>query len=215
MLTTVACDAAGAPIYALEGSIFIAGAAMQWLRDGLGIIERASDSAELAAGVADTGGVYFVPAFVGLGAPHWEPEARGTIVGLSRGSRRAHLVRAALEAMAFGTRDVLEAMSAASGVPLTELKVDGGAAANDWLVQFQTDTLGVPVARPDVVETTALGAAGLAGLATGVWRNAADFLASRSYQWFHPAGARDAEYREWQRAVETALWWARSREGGS
>ncbi len=215
VLTTVACDAAGAPIYALEGSIFIAGAAMQWLRDGLGIIERASDSAELAAGVADTGGVYFVPAFVGLGAPHWEPEARGTIVGLSRGSRRAHLVRAALEAMAFGTRDVLEAMSAASGVPLTELKVDGGAAANDWLVQFQTDTLGVPVARPDVVETTALGAAGLAGLATGVWRNAADFLASRSYQWFHPAGARDAEYREWQRAVETALWWARSREGGS
>ncbi len=215
VLTTVACDAAGAPIFALEGSIFIAGAAIQWLRDGLGIIERASDSAELAASVVDTGGVYFVPAFVGLGAPHWEPEARGTIVGLTRGSGRAHLVRAALEAMAFGTRDVLEAMSTASGVPLAELKVDGGAAANDWLVQFQTDTLGVRVARPDVVETTALGAAGLAGLATGVWRDATHFLASRSYQWFEPAVSREAEYREWRRAVGTALGWARSRVDGS
>jgi glycerol kinase len=211
VLTTVACDAAGAPIFALEGSIFIAGAAMQWLRDGLGIIERASDSDEMAAAVTDTGGVYFVPAFVGLGAPHWEPEARGTIVGLTRGSSRAQLVRAALEAMAFGTRDVLEAMSAASGVPLTQLKVDGGAAANDWLMQFQTDTLGVQVARPDVVETTALGAAGLAGLATGVWRNAEEFLANRSYRWFEPAARRDVEYREWRRAVDTALWWARAR----
>lgn len=214
VLTTVACDATGGPIFALEGSIFIAGAAMQWLRDGLGIIERASDSAELAASVADTAGVYFVPAFVGLGAPHWEPEARGTIVGLTRGSRRAHLVRAALEAMAFGTRDVLETMSAVSGVPLAELKVDGGAAANDWLMQFQTDTLGVPVARPDVVETTALGAAGLAGLATGVWPSAEEFLASRTYHWFQPAARREAEYREWRRAVETALWWARARPDG-
>jgi glycerol kinase len=214
VLTTVACDATGGPIFALEGSIFIAGAAMQWLRDGLGIIERASDSAELAASVTDTAGVYFVPAFVGLGAPHWEPEARGTIVGLTRGSRRAHLVRAALEAMAFGTRDVLETMSAVSGVPLAELKVDGGAAANDWLMQFQTDTLGVPVARPDVVETTALGAAGLAGLATGVWPSAEEFLASRTYHWFQPAARRDAEYREWRRAVETALWWARARPNG-
>ncbi|MDH3289621.1 MAG: glycerol kinase GlpK [Gemmatimonadota bacterium] len=211
VLTTVACDAAGAPTFALEGSIFIAGAALQWLRDGLGIIERAADSEKLAAAVTDTGGVYFVPAFVGLGAPHWEPEARGTIVGLTRGSSRAHLVRAALEAMAFGTRDVLEAMTDASGVPLTQLKVDGGAAANDWLMQFQTDTLGVRVARPDVVETTALGAAGLAGLATGVWRNAEEFLANRSYRWFEPAARRDVEYREWRRAVDTALSWARAR----
>jgi glycerol kinase len=214
VLTTVACDAVGAPIFALEGSIFIAGAALQWLRDGLGIIERASDSDVMAAAVSDTGGVYFVPAFVGLGAPHWEPEARGTIVGLTRGSSREHMVRAALEAMAFGTRDVLEAMSRASGVPLTELKVDGGAAANDWLVQFQTDTLGVRVARPDVVETTAMGAAGLAGLATGVWPSAGEFLANRSYRWFEPASRRDAEYREWRRAVDTALWWARARPDG-
>ncbi len=215
VLTTVGCDEHGGPSYALEGSIFIAGAAVQWLRDGLGVIGQASETEALAAGVADTGGVYFVPAFVGLGAPHWEPEARGTIVGITRGTGRGHLARAALEAMAFSTRDVVERMTAASGVALRELKADGGAAANDWLMQFQADTLGVPVARPDVVETTALGAAALAGLATGVWGSAASFLESRSYRWFRPSPGPDDAYAGWRRAVDTALHWARTRDGGS
>jgi glycerol kinase len=209
VLTTVACGSAGEPIYALEGSIFIAGAAVQWLRDGLGIIARADETESLAAGLEDTGGVYFVPALVGLGAPHWEAEARGTIVGLTRGTTRAHLARAAIEAMAFSTREVAEAMAEASGVPLAELKADGGAAANDWLMQFQADLLGVSVARPDVVETTALGAAALAGLATGVWPDTEAFLASREYRWFKPAVSRNGEYADWQRAVRTALFWAR------
>src|SRR5262249_17506050 len=137
LLSTVACDAHGAPAYALEGSIFIAGAAIQWLRDGLRIIEHASQTEEIARSVADTGGVYFVPSFVGLGAPYWEPEARGTVVGITRGTSRAHITRAALESMAFSTRDVMDAMSQASGIALSELKTDGGAAANDWLMQFQ------------------------------------------------------------------------------
>ncbi len=209
VLTTVACDAAGQPTYALEGSIFIAGAAIQWLRDGLGIIGDATDTEALAAGVADTGGVYFVPAFVGLGAPHWEAEARGTVVGITRGTERAHIVRAALEAMAYSTRDVLEMMTGVSGVRLEQLKADGGAAANDWLMQFQADTLGVRVARPDIVETTALGAAGLAGLAVGVWQSAEDFIANRTYRWFEPGESGDEGYAGWRRAVETSLYWAR------
>jgi glycerol kinase len=213
VLTTVAADAAGAPMYALEGSVFIAGAAVQWLRDGLGIVDRAAETEEMAAGLDGTGGVYFVPALVGLGAPHWEPEARGTIVGLTRGTTRAHLARAALEAMAYSTKDVAAAMSDVSGVPLGELKADGGAAANDWLMQFQADTLGVRVARPDVVETTAAGAAGLAGLATGVWPGAADFLEARRYQWFEPGKPQEEGHAGWQRAVETALFWARARPG--
>jgi len=210
ILTTVACDGTGNPIMALEGSIFVAGAAVQWLRDGLGIIRNAAESEGLAAGLEDTGGVYFVPALVGLGAPYWEADARGTIVGLTRGTTRAHLVRAALEAMAYGTKDVVDAMSRASGVVLTELKVDGGAAANDWLMQFQADTVGVPVARPDVVETTALGAAGLAGLATGAWSGASEFLASREYRWFEPRPGRPSGYDGWRRAVAAALQWARA-----
>ena len=209
LLTTVACDAAGQPTYALEGSVFIAGAAVQWLRDGLGIIRSASETEELARSVPDTGGVCFVPAFVGLGAPYWETEARGTIVGLTRGTSRAHLVRAALEAMAFSTRDVVDCMSHESGVRLAELKVDGGAAANAWLMQTQADLLGVRVGRPDVVETTALGAAGLAGLATGVWASAREFLAARAYRWFQPGPRPDAAYVGWQRAVAAALHWAR------
>ncbi len=211
VLTTVACGSAGEPIYALEGSIFIAGAAVQWLRDGLGIIASAKETEGLAAGLEDTGGVYFVPALVGLGAPHWEADARGTIVGLTRGTTRAHLARAAIEAMAYSTREVAEAMAGASGVILTELKADGGAAANDWLMQYQADLLGVPVARPDLVETTALGAAALAGLATGVWPDTEAFLASRKYRWFEPAASRDGQYTDWQRAVRTALFWARGR----
>jgi glycerol kinase len=209
VLTTIACDARGGPTLAVEGAIFIAGAAVQWLRDGLGLVANAAETEALAGSVADTGGVYFVPALVGLGAPHWEADARGTIVGLTRGTTRAHLVRAALEAMAFSTRDVADAMRAATGVPLRELKVDGGAAANDWLMGFQARVLGVPVHRPDVVETTALGAAGLAGLATGVWADARAFTATRQYHTFAPGPPLGSEHAQWTRAVETALHWAR------
>jgi glycerol kinase len=215
VLTTIGCDATGGPSYALEGSIFIAGAAIQWLRDGLGLIAAAADTEAIARSVADTGGVFFVPAFVGLGAPYWEPEARGTIVGLTRGTSKAHLVRAALESMAYSARDVAEAMARASGVSLAELRVDGGAAANDWLMQFQADTLGVRVARPDLVETTALGAAGLAGLATGVWQTGEEFLAQRRYARFDPAGRDDTRYDGWSRAVAAALHWARGDPPGA
>jgi glycerol kinase len=211
LLTTLACDARGEPVFALEGSVFIAGAAMQWLRDGLQIITQAAESEGLASSIADTGGVYFVPAFVGLGAPHWEPNARGTIVGLTRGTTRAHLVRAALEAMAFSTKEVLDAMLADSKLRLSSLLVDGGAAANDWLMQFQADVLGVTVARPDMIETTALGAAGLAGLGAGVWKSAGAFLAGRQFTRFAPsknARAVRGQAVEWQRAVRTALHWA-------
>jgi len=211
LLTTLACDARGKPVFALEGSVFIAGAAMQWLRDGLGLIAKAAESEPLARSVADTGGVYFVPAFVGLGAPHWEPNARGTIVGLTRGTSRAQFVRAALEAMAFSTKDVLDAMLADAKLKLSSLLVDGGAAANDWLMQFQADVLNVGVARPDLVETTALGAAGLAGLGAGLWSSADDFLEGRQFTTFAPGAQRkvvQARAAEWHRAVETALQWA-------
>ena len=211
LLTTLACGPRGEPVFALEGSVFIAGAAMQWLRDGLGIITQAAESDPMARSVDDTGGVYFVPAFVGLGAPHWEPNARGTIVGLTRGSSRAHLVRAALEAMAFSTKDVLDAMLADAKLRLSSLLVDGGVAANDWLMQFQADVLGVTVARPDLVETTALGAAGLAGLGAGLWKTADDFLSRRRFTKFAPSGARravQARAADWHRAVQTALHWA-------
>jgi len=211
LLTTLACDARGKPVFALEGSVFIAGAAMQWLRDGLGLIAKAAESEPLARSVADTGGVYFVPAFVGLGAPHWEPNARGTIVGLTRGTSRAQFVRAALEAMAFSTKDVLDAMLADARLKLSSLLVDGGAAANDWLMQFQADVLNVGVARPDLVETTALGAAGLAGLGAGLWSSADDFLEGRQFTTFAPGAQRkvvQARAAEWHRAVETALHWA-------
>jgi len=176
------------------------------------LIENAAETEAMARAVEDTGGVYFVPAFVGLAAPHWESEARGMIVGLTRGTTRDHLVRAALEAMAYGTRDVARAMSDTSGIGLDAMKVDGGAATNDWLMQFQSDVLGVSVTRPDVVETTALGAAGLAGLATGVWDSPEQFAANRTYRSFAPGEPRDEAYRGWQRAVDAALHWARNRE---
>lgn len=217
LLTTIACGPRGEPVFALEGSVFIAGAAIQWLRDGLKLIDHAGETEHLALDVPDTGGVYFVPAFVGLGAPHWEPNARGTIVGLTRGTGRAHLARAALEAMAFSTKDVLDAMTADANLQLAALQVDGGAAANDWLMQFQADLLGVPVARPDVVETTALGAAGLAGLGAGLWQAPQEFLAGRTFKRFLPGdGARAVRAREaqWRRAVETALHWAAAGGGG-
>jgi len=209
LLTTVACDARGGPAYALEGSVFIAGAAVQWLRDGLGLLAAARESEALARSVPDSGGAVFVPAFVGLGAPHWEPAARGAIFGLSRGTTRAHLVRAALEAMAYATREVLEAMTADSGLALPGLRVDGGAAANDWLMQFQADVLNLRVTRPDVVESTAMGAAALAGLATGVWKTAEDFRAAERVTVFEPCRQPEAGWQEWQRAVGASLAWAR------
>jgi glycerol kinase len=211
LVTTVAWRIDGRATYALEGSVFIAGAAVQWLRDGLGVITRAEETRVLAESVADTGGVYFVPAFVGLGAPYWDPYARGTIVGLTRGTTRAHLVRATLEAIAYQTRDVLEAMAADAGLSPRALKVDGGAAANDFLCQFQADILDAAVLRPRVIETTALGAAFLAGLGTGLWRSF-DALAARQEleRTFTPAmdlGTRADRYEGWQRAVERSRRW--------
>jgi glycerol kinase len=212
VLATAACGPGGEPAYALEGSIFIAGAAIQWLRDGLGLIRSAQETEALARSVADTGGVHFVPAFVGLGTPHWEPAARGTVSGITRGTSRAHLVRAALEAMAYSTADLLVAMEGAGGVAVPALRVDGGAAANDWLMEFQADVLGIAVERPDMVETTALGAAGLAGMALGVWGSTAEFLAGRRFRRFEPhlsSAERTSGLAGWHRAVKAALAWAR------
>ena len=213
LLTTAACDAEGGVAYALEGSIFIAGAAIQWLRDGLGLVKTAAESEALAVSLSGNDGVYFVPAFVGLGAPHWEPEARGMLVGLTRGTSRAHMARAALEAMAYATAEVLAAMEADSGVQATELRVDGGAALNDWLMRFQAGVVGLPVRRPALVETTALGAAGLAGIGEGVWSGADDFLAAQGEPaFFEPELSRDeaaALKAGWARAVRAATGWAR------
>ena len=212
VLVTAACGAGGGPSFALEGSVFIAGAAVQWLRDGLGLVASADDTEALARGVADTGGVHFVPAFVGLGTPYWEAEARGTITGLTRGTTRAHLVRAALEAMAHSTADLLGAMAGGAGLDVPSLRVDGGAAANDWLMQFQADLLGLPIERPTLVETTALGAGLLAGIATGVWREPGDALGGIGRVRFEPrlpAAERERLRAGWHRAVGAALHWAR------
>jgi glycerol kinase len=213
LLTTVAWQLEGKPTqYALEGSVFIAGAAVQWLRDGLGLIQTAAESEALAAGISDTGGVYVVPAFVGLGAPYWDAFARGAILGLTRGSGRAHIVRAALESVAYQTRDVVGAMQADSSLKLQTLRVDGGMVRNDFLMQFQADILGVPVERPAVTETTALGAAYLAGLATSFWHSqdeiARQWRVERSFTPQMPADRRDALYSGWQRAVERSTGWA-------
>jgi glycerol kinase len=213
LLTTIAASPTeGRAEYALEGSIFITGAAIQWLRDGLQIIATSAESEQIAASVPDTGGVYFVPAFVGLGAPHWDMYARGTILGLTRGTTRAHLVRAALEAIAYQTREVLEVASSDAGVNLTELRVDGGATANDLLMQIQADILGTPVVRPVVKETTALGAAYLAGLAVGYWTSrdeiAQNWAADRRFLPGMDGARRDALYATWRRAVARAAGWA-------
>lgn len=211
LLATIACDAKGGPAYALEASIFVAGAAVQWLRDSLGVIKSADETEALAKSLTGNDGVYFVPALTGLGAPHWEPDARGTIVGLTRGSTRAHLARAALESMAYGTADVLTEMATASGARFPKLRVDGGATSNDWLMQFQADVLGVPVERPDCIDTTALGAAGLAGIAAGVWATADDFIRRRKFTSFAPKMPRDqalALLHGWHRAVGAATHWA-------
>ena len=210
LLTTVAYSDAEGVRYALEGSIFVTGAAIQWLRDGLGIIESAAEAGGLAESVPDTGGVYFVPALVGLGAPWWDPYARGTIVGLTRGTGRAHLVRAAVEAMAYQTRDVVDAMVASGGVPIATLKADGGASAMDVLLQLQADLIGVPVRRPVTQETTALGAAFLAGLATGVWSTKEEAASAWTLdREFQPQDREDADrrYRGWRRAVERSRRW--------
>jgi glycerol kinase len=213
LLTTIAWDLGEGPVYALEGAVFVTGAAIQWLRDGLGIIAAASEIGPLAASVPDTGDVFFVPAFAGLGSPWWDPYARGAIVGLTGGTGRAHLARATVEAMALQTRDVVEAMERAGGQPLAGLRVDGGAAVMDLLLQIQADQLGVPVSRPTVTETTALGAAMLAGLAEGVWSGTGDVTrAWHLDREFLPAADRrpaDALHARWLTAVECARGWAR------
>ena len=211
LLTTIAWDVDGRVDYALEGSIFVAGAAVQWLRDEMKLIETAAQSESLAIAVPDTLGVYVVPGFVGLGAPHWDMRARGTIVGLTRGSGRNHVVRATLEAIAYQVCDVLKAMEDDSGIRLKALKVDGGAVANTFLMQFQADMLGVPVQRPRATETTALGAAFLAGLAVGFWKDRADIQAAwkleRTFQPDMAATLRETRYAGWRRAVQRALKW--------
>jgi glycerol kinase len=208
LLTTLCCDAEGGPAYALEGAIFVTGAAVQWLRDGLGVIERAAETEALAEQLADNEGVYLVPAFAGLGAPYWDMGARGALVGMTRGTGRAHLARAALEAMAYQTRDVVEAMNRDAPAPIGELRVDGGAANNNWLMQFQADQLGVAVERPRLVETTAAGSAFLAGLAVGVWSGPEELSrARRRDRLFEPVMAqaeRDRLYSGWQDAVARA-----------
>jgi len=212
LLTTVAWQLAGRAEYALEGSVFVAGAAVQWLRDGLGIIRSSGDVEALAASVPDSGGVCLVPAFTGLGAPHWDPYARGTIVGITRGTTAAHIARATLESIAFQSADLLTAMEADAGISLAELRVDGGATANGLLMQFQADLLGVPVVRPRISETTALGAAYLAGLAVGLWRDRQEIASHWQVdRVFTPTMGREqaAELRgRWERAVERARGWA-------
>jgi glycerol kinase len=210
LLSTVAWDLGAGLVYALEGAIFVTGAAVQWLRDGLGLLGAAAEIEGLAASVPDSGGLVFVPALTGLGAPDWDPHARGTIVGITRGTTRAHLARATLEAIAFEVRDVVDAMVAEAGVPVPELSADGGAAGNDLLCQLQADQLGVPVRRPRVTETTALGAAFLAGLGTGVWSSTAELSATWQLdRRFTPVdGARDdGGHARWRRAVERAKGW--------
>ena len=211
LLTTIAWGVNGKVEYALEGSIFIAGAVVQCLRDELRILDNAAQSEELATKVEDNNGVYLVPAFVGLGAPYWDMYARGTIVGLTRGAKREHIVRAALESICYQTRDVLEAMQKDSGITLKSLKVDGGAVANNFLMQFQSDILGVPVDRPKVIETTALGAAYLAGLAVGYWKDKDDIAAKwqidRTFEPEMDSETRDNLYKGWKKAVERALDW--------
>jgi glycerol kinase len=211
LLTTVAWGVADHVDYALEAAIFVTGAAVQWLRDALGVIESAAETEELARSIESNDGVYFVPALTGLGSPHWDPHARGTIVGLTRGAGRAHLARAALESMAYQTVDAVRAMERASGVPFEELKADGGAVGNTWLMQFQADLLGVPVVVPEVAETTALGAAYLAGVATALWsesdvrsmwREAARYEPSMSEE------VRDSLLEGWHRALDRAKGWA-------
>jgi len=209
LLATAAASAGGRQEFALEGSIFVAGAAVQWLRDSLGLIETAAESEAVAASVPDSAGVYLVPAFVGLGAPYWNSDARGLITGLTRGAGKAHVVRATLESIAYQTRELVDAMEADSGEELAELRVDGGAAANDFLMQFQADILGKPVVRPSNVETTALGAAFLAGLAAGVWKSLEEIESfwgvDKRFEPEMKESRRDELYSGWKHAVQRAI----------
>ncbi|HVM59759.1 MAG TPA: glycerol kinase GlpK [Verrucomicrobiae bacterium] len=212
LLSTIAWQIGERVDYALEGSVFVGGAAVQWLRDGLQVVKTSAETESLAAGLPSNEGVYFVPALTGLGAPYWDAAARGTIVGLTRATTRAHLARAALEAIAYQTRDVVDIMTAELGGPARKLQVDGGACANNFLMQFQADILGVPVERSAVIETTALGAAGLAGLAAGVWSSPSDFLTHRRVERVFepkmPESTRESLYGQWKEAVARARGWA-------
>ena len=219
LLTTLACPLGEKPVYALEGSVFVAGAAVQWLRDGIQIIGNASETEEIAAGISDTGGVFVVPAFTGLGAPYWDAEARGAILGLTRGSTRAHIIRATLESIAYQSADVVTAMLTDAGMTMDRLRVDGGATANDFLMQFQADILGIDVERPAQIESTGLGAAYLAGITTGFWNNVEDIEAHRSAHTtatddvsttrvFSPqidTDERNRKLQQWKRAVERVI----------
>ena len=212
LLTTVAWRMGGKTEYALEGSVFVAGASIQWLRDEMKLISSAAESEEIALSVPDTAGVYVVPAFTGMGAPYWDMYGRGAIVGLTRGAGRAHIVRATLEAIAFQNADVMDAMTRDSGIPLSQMRADGGASANGFLMQFQADVLGIPVVRPAVTETTAMGAAYLAGLAVGVWESREQVAALwRTDRIFQPQWSEDQRterLRQWHRAVLRAMSWA-------
>jgi glycerol kinase len=212
LLTTIAVGPTGNVNYALEGSVFMGGATIQWLRDELRLIDDATDTGYFAGKVKDSNGVYLVPAFVGLGAPYWDPYARGAIVGLTRGANRNHIIRAALESIAYQSRDVLDAMQKDSGIRLASLKVDGGAVANDFLMQFQSDIMGTTVVRPKLIETTALGAAFLAGLAVGFWKSTAElsdkFSIDREFEPALPTEQREQLYAGWQKAVTRAQHWA-------
>jgi glycerol kinase len=211
LLTTIGWGLGGKITYCLEGGVFIGGAVVQWLRDGLRIIEKSIDIEKLAGEVQDTHGVYLVPAFVGLGAPYWDPYARGTISGITRGTTAAHIALAAIESMAFQSRDLVEAMERDSGLKLNELKVDGGASVNNRLMQFQADLLATTVRRPKVSETTALGAAYLAGLAVGYWKDEAEiaknWILDKSFEPQMPEQLRASRYAQWQKAVGRSLDW--------
>jgi glycerol kinase len=210
----VAWGLAGEVTYALEGSIFVTGAAVQWLRDGLGLITKAAESEALATSVPDNGGVYFVPALVGLGAPYWDMYARGTIIGITRGTTKGHLARATLEAIAYQVRDVVEAMGTEANLQIPLLRVDGGGTANAFLMQFQANILGVPIQQAAVAETTAVGTAYLAGLAVGLWRDTAEIArkwrAARIYEPSMSTDQRETLYTGWKRAVERARGWVTS-----
>lgn len=212
MLTTIAAGTGEKVQYALEGSVFVGGAVVQWLRDEMGLIDESRDTEYFAAKVKDNGGVYLVPAFTGLGAPHWDMYARGAILGITRGTRREHVIRAALEAIAYQSKDLADAVAADTGIPIRELKVDGGASANNLLMQFQADILGCRVRRPMIRETTALGAAYLAGLAVGFWKDQAEIKSlwtlDRVYEPEMEVGQREKLLKGWKKAVERALDWA-------
>ena len=213
LLTTIAWGLDGKVNYALEGSIFVAGAAIQWLRDEMRLIDSSEDSEYMANKVPDTNGCYVVPAFTGLGAPHWDPYARGTIVGITRGVNKYHVIRATLESLAYQVNDVLKAMEADAGITLSSLKVDGGASANNFLMQSQADISNAPVNRPRCVETTAMGAAYLAGLAVGYWENKEEVLKNWASDWIFmpqiPEEERENKIRGWNKAVRYAYHWAK------